>query len=129
MKKSIITSILSLTFAAVACAQEAPWPPQRESEAVFTERKLEVFKHGVKDQWEYAAPQRDTFLVLHPKQQREHAPLYVVLHSAGHGRLSPVPKPISSISPLTCDKSCRRCSATNGLSSARSQSHGKIVRE
>lgn len=51
---------------------------------MFTERKLEEFKHGVKAEWGYSAPQTDTFLVLHPKQDRSGAPLYVVLHSAGH---------------------------------------------
>jgi predicted esterase len=49
-----------------------------------TERKLETFKHGTRKEWGYAVPQQDTFLVLHPKQARPGAPLYVVLHSAGH---------------------------------------------
>jgi hypothetical protein len=62
----------------------ADWPPQREKEAVFTQRKLETFKHGVQPDWGYAAPQQDTFLVLHPTEARKNAPLYVVLHSAGH---------------------------------------------
>ena len=47
-------------------------------------RELEVFKHGVQQEWGYKAPQQNTFMVLHPKKDREHAPLYVVLHSAGH---------------------------------------------
>ena len=53
-------------------------------------RQLEVIKHGVKPEWGYEAPQQDTFMVLHPKKDREpktdreHAPLYVVLHAAGH---------------------------------------------
>ena len=84
MKRTMITAGLVLAFAAVACAQTGDWPPQREKESVFTGRKLEVFKHGIKKEWGYAAPQRDTFLVLHPKQAGPHAPLYVVLHSAGH---------------------------------------------
>lgn len=62
----------------------ADWPPVLEKESVFTERKLETFRHGTKLEWGYAAPQTDTFLVLHPKQSRVQAPLYVVLHSAGH---------------------------------------------
>jgi len=62
----------------------ADWPPVLEKESVFTERKLDTFKHGTKQEWAYAAPQVDTFLVLHPKQPRTQAPLYVVLHSAGH---------------------------------------------
>jgi len=60
------------------------WAPVRESEREHMGRKLEVFKHGVKAEWGYAAPQQDTFFVLHPKQPRTDAPLYVVLHSAGH---------------------------------------------
>jgi pimeloyl-ACP methyl ester carboxylesterase len=60
------------------------WAPQKEKEQDHLGRKLEVFKHGVKAEWGYAAPQQDTFFVLHPKQSREQAPLYVVLHSAGH---------------------------------------------
>lgn len=48
--------------------QAAEWPPEKQKDSVFTERKLETFQHGVKDEWGYSAPQRDTFLVLHPKQ-------------------------------------------------------------
>jgi poly(3-hydroxybutyrate) depolymerase len=69
---------------AVAHADEASWPPVKQKEAEFTERKLETFQHGTQKEWGYAAPQRDTFLVLHPKEARANAPLYVVLHSAGH---------------------------------------------
>ena len=65
-------------------AQEASWPPEKQKESEFTGRKLEVFQHGSRKEWGYAEPQRDTFLVLHPKQARANAPLYVVLHSAGH---------------------------------------------
>ncbi|MEZ6056938.1 MAG: hypothetical protein R3C01_09550 [Planctomycetaceae bacterium] len=66
-------------------------PPVRESESVFTERKLESFVHGTRPEWGYAAPQRDKFLVLHPTEGKPELngalvrpPLYVVLHSAGH---------------------------------------------
>jgi len=75
---------LVLALSTTAWAQPADWPPQREKESIFTERKLETFQHGTKPEWGYSAPQRDTFLVLHPKQARAKAPLYVVLHSAGH---------------------------------------------
>lgn len=77
-------SLLSVALAVVATAysETSEWPPFKE--LLFTGRKLEVFQHGVKPEWGYAAPQRDTFLVLHPKQARPNAPLYVVLHSAGH---------------------------------------------
>ena len=62
----------------------AEWVPEMQKESEFTERKLDTFQHGTKDSWGYAAPQRDTFLVLHPTQTQTNVPLYVVLHSAGH---------------------------------------------
>lgn len=67
-----------------APAQEAKWPPEKTKESDFNGRKLDTYRHGVKEEWGYAQPQRDTFLVLHPKQTKSNAPLYVVLHSAGH---------------------------------------------
>jgi len=84
MKRAFAVLCLILGFAAAAYAQADDWPPQREKESEFGGRKLETFKHGIQKEWGYAAPQRDTFLVLHPKQAQERAPLYVVLHSAGH---------------------------------------------
>jgi poly(3-hydroxybutyrate) depolymerase len=84
MKRTMIALGLVLAFAAAACAETTEWPPEKEKESVFTGRKLQAFKHGVKREWGYAASQRDTFLVLHPKQARPNTPLYVVLHSAGH---------------------------------------------
>jgi len=84
MKRTMIALGLVLAFVAAACAETTEWPPEKEKESIFTGRKLETFKHGIKKEWGYAAPQRDTFLVLHPKQARPNAPLYVVLHSAGH---------------------------------------------
>jgi len=48
-------------------------------------RTLEIFQHGVKKEWGYAKPQTDSFVVVHPKAKpKTAAPLYVVLHSAGH---------------------------------------------
>ena len=84
MKNSLSWLVLALMFAPRASAETQEWTPEKEQESVFTGRKLEVFKHGIKAEWGYAAPQRDTFLVLHPVSARPHAPLYVVLHSAGH---------------------------------------------
>jgi poly(3-hydroxybutyrate) depolymerase len=81
---ALFAACLALTIASSAIAQTTDWPPQREKESEFTGRKLETFKHGIKADWGYAAPQQDTFLVLHPKEPRANAPLYVVLHSAGH---------------------------------------------
>lgn len=79
---------LGLTGAAptAARAQEAKWPPEKAKESEFNGRKLDTFRHGVKKEWGYAEPQKDTFLVLHPKQAKAGPPLplYVVLHSAGH---------------------------------------------
>ncbi len=51
-------------------------------------RAFEVFRHGVRPQWGYKNPQQDTFIVVHPKHERKNAPLYVVLHSAGHDVVS-----------------------------------------
>ena len=83
MTKAMIAVGLVLAVASVACAQE-PWPPEVQKDSEFTGRKLETFTHGIKKEWAYAQPQRDTFLVLHPKQAAANASLYVVLHSAGH---------------------------------------------
>lgn len=88
MKTSTIAVVLALVFGATARADEGAWPPKREQESTFTERKLDTYKHGVRPEWGYAAPQTDTFLVLHPKSaaasSKKKTPLYVVLHSAGH---------------------------------------------
>jgi pimeloyl-ACP methyl ester carboxylesterase len=74
--------VLTITIALNLRAED--WKPEKQKESDFTERKLETFQHGVKEDWGYAVPQRDTFLVLHPKKAKPNAPLYVVLHSAGH---------------------------------------------
>ncbi|MEK6239652.1 MAG: hypothetical protein N2C14_33450 [Planctomycetales bacterium] len=84
MKNSRIALGLTLAAMVAVSAQAAEWSPEKQKESEFTGRKLETFQHGTKEEWGYAAPQRDTFLVLHPKQARSNAPLYVVLHSAGH---------------------------------------------
>lgn len=84
MKIAVAVTGFVLALASAAWADNADWPPTRQEESVFTERKLETFKHGIKPEWGYTVPQTDTFLVLHPKQAHPSAPLYVVLHSAGH---------------------------------------------
>src|SRR3984893_2076378 len=84
MKIAILLTGFVLGSAVAVCADTPEWPPSREKESVFTERKLETFKHGTRQEWGYSEPQRDTFLVLHPQQPQRNAPLYVVLHSAGH---------------------------------------------
>ena len=55
---------------------------------VIDGRPAEVFQHGVRPKWGYKQPQQDTFIVVHPKNERKNAPLYVVLHSAGHDVVS-----------------------------------------
>ena len=58
---------ITLALVATAFAQTPDWPPQKEKEGEFGGRKLDTYQHGVKAEWGYAAPQRDTFLVLHPQ--------------------------------------------------------------
>jgi poly(3-hydroxybutyrate) depolymerase len=83
MKKTLLALMLGWAVATAAHAQES-WPPAKQKESEFTGRKLDTFQHGGRKEWGYDKPQRDTFLVLHPKQATMKAPLYVVLHSAGH---------------------------------------------
>lgn len=62
------------------------WTPiqDKTKDGTINGRVMETYHHGVKPEWGYAAPQEDTFVVVHPKTDRPQAPLYVVLHSAGH---------------------------------------------
>ena len=62
------------------------WPPLKVAGKAneLNGRTLETFEHGVKAEWGYEGPQRDSLIVIHPKTPRKGAPLYVVLHSAGH---------------------------------------------
>ncbi len=70
-------------------ADTAPTPKAGKFEdLVINDRPVEVFQHGVRPEWGYAKPQQDTFIVVHPKAERKNAPLYVVLHSAGHDVVS-----------------------------------------
>ncbi len=73
-----------LLATAHARAEEPNWPPEKSKASEFGGRKLDTYRHGVKKEWDYAAPQKDTFLVLYPEKAKPAAPLYVVLHSAGH---------------------------------------------
>ena len=77
---------LALLFFVSPLLKAAEWPPGVPSSSkTFNERKTETFRHGVRPEWGYSAPQEDTFVVMHPKGGgKENAPLYVVLHSAGH---------------------------------------------
>ncbi len=79
--------VLSLLLVpSILHAQEAAWAPIKDAakDAVINGRAMETFEAGTKPEWGYAAPQQDTMIVIHPRQDRKHAPLYVVLHSAGH---------------------------------------------
>lgn len=97
MKKALIALTALLLAAPVQLlAREAEWAPSKDltdkGKALegqpINGRQVEVFQHGVKPEWGYKAPQQDIFIVLHPKIDRRNAPLYVVLHSAGHDVVS-----------------------------------------
>ncbi len=62
------------------------WPPgEPSSSKIFNDRKTETFRHGVREEWGYETPQVDSLVVIHPRNPvAKNAPLYVVLHSAGH---------------------------------------------
>lgn len=60
---------------------EKKWAPTKVE---VKDRKTEVFRHGIQAEWGYKGQQTDSFIVVHPKEERKNAPLYVVLHSAGH---------------------------------------------
>ena len=87
---------LLLTTVAPLFSAEPAWKgdtaptlkPGKFEDLVINDRPVEVFQHGVRTEWGYAKPQQDTFIVVHPKQDRKQAPLYVVLHSAGHDVIS-----------------------------------------
>ena len=85
--KNFILLIFAISTANIF-ANEGTWNPKlnpaKGEDLIDSERKLEVYQHGTKEDWGYKVPQQDTFIVIHPKEKRENAPLYVVLHSAGH---------------------------------------------
>lgn len=89
-KKLIPTLILAATLPLFA--QDVGWKPSKDparaKSLAVGGREVEVYQHGVKPEWGYAAPQQDTFVVVHPKVERKNPPLYVVLHSAGHDVMS-----------------------------------------
>ena len=88
--------VLFLAAALPLSAGEKSWPPTKDlsekgkglNNPTASGRKLEIFQHGVKPEWGYKVPQRDTFVVIHPRQSGKQAKLYVVLHSAGHDVIS-----------------------------------------
>ncbi|MEI7899641.1 MAG: DUF4038 domain-containing protein, partial [bacterium] len=78
--------------------REKEWKPYRDSKLngkpienlTINGRAYEVFEHRVNPEWGYKAPQQDNFILIHPKNDHKNAPLYVVLHSAGHDVLKAV---------------------------------------
>ena len=83
------TSIALLLLVSISLRAEE-WTPVKDQtkDSTINGRAMETFQHGVKPEWGYAAPQQDTFIVVHPVTDRQNAPLYVVLHSAGHDVVS-----------------------------------------
>ncbi len=81
--KSLLFSLL-VVISLPLYAEE--WSPKKDAarDATINGRATETFEAGVKPEWGYASAQQDTFVVIHPKEKRSQAPLYVVLHSAGH---------------------------------------------
>ena len=80
------TLILALAACLPLPAAQEDWNPTRD--LTVKGRHYEIFQHGVKKEWGYKAPQQDIFIVVHPATERKNAPLYVVLHSAGHDVIS-----------------------------------------
>jgi poly(3-hydroxybutyrate) depolymerase len=91
MKNSAHLTILwalLLPLAALAGEWDPASSPKLKAEQppdlLINGRAFEVFEHGAQPAWGYTDPQQDTFIMVHPKTEHHHAPLYVVLHSAGH---------------------------------------------
>ena len=84
------TKTLTAAFAALAMivpsGARAAFAPENTNTVTFVGRTLEYYHHGSDPAWGAKNPnQEDAFAVLFPKDgARGNAPLYVVLHSAGH---------------------------------------------
>ena len=66
-------------------ASDDAWPPEKEKESEFTERKLETFQHGSQAGVGLCrAAARHLPGAASRSRRSANAPLYVVLHSAGH---------------------------------------------
>lgn len=77
-------AVVLTIVAAMACQLHAGDPSWAPTRVEVVGRRTEVFRHGIRPEWGYAKPQTDSFVVVHPVAPRKQAPLYVVLHSAGH---------------------------------------------
>jgi len=84
MKK--LTIAVAPIFGLFAFSAVAEFKPENTSANDFIGRRMECHVHGTDPAWGAKNPdQKDTFAVLAPKTgARKNAPLYVVLHSAGH---------------------------------------------
>ena len=47
MKTRMIAFGVAWMIATAAVGQVADWPPEKQKESEFTERKLETFQHGI----------------------------------------------------------------------------------
>ena len=83
--KTPAIKLLAVLFAALPLHAHE-WPPTKDAsrDSTINGRRMEIFQHGVRPEWGYESPQVDTFVMVHPVEERKDAPLYVVLHSAGH---------------------------------------------
>tara|TARA_B100000902_G_scaffold9710_2_gene11996 strand:+ start:6690 stop:7994 length:1305 start_codon:yes stop_codon:yes gene_type:complete len=95
LKLGMIRLLLTIwAMATLAYSENENWKPilvpEKKEGLINSGRELEVFEHGIKKAWGYEAPQTDTFIVIHPEKIKKKAPLYVVLHSAGHDVFSAV---------------------------------------
>lgn len=72
--------LAAIAMSIVSPVRGAEWSPS----TLFEGRSVDFYDHGVKTEWGYSKPQRDYFIVVAPEHPRPNAPLYVVLHSAGH---------------------------------------------
>lgn len=81
----VLTPAILAALALPLFAQQ-DWAPVTDplKDTILDARQVQTFESGVRPEWGYAAPQKDTFILVHPKLDRKGAPLYVVLHSAGH---------------------------------------------
>ena len=67
--KKLIFLMVAMTTAPII-AKENAWTPTldltKSKGLIDSERKLEVYQHGIKKAWGYETPPQDTFIVIHP---------------------------------------------------------------
>ena len=83
---NVKTMVAATVVVMGALGATASFEPKREKAVEHVGRQLEYYSHGTDPAWGAKNPQqKDMFAVLLPKGgSRKNAPLYVVLHSAGH---------------------------------------------